>query len=193
MQNIVLIQGPPRSGKDTIGRFIMTELMNNHNKPVRLMKFAAPVNAWMMSNFGVDCNDGHSKSTPCAALGGLTRRQVAIKYSEEFMKPTFGDDIFGKFASNSIDNFDDNWHSFVFTDSGFKPEGEVIINEYGAKICTIIKVYREGKSFKDDSRSFWSSEGVREVAIYNKYQTESELRDYVRDCIVPPLVLPSWV
>lgn len=192
MENIVLIQGPPRSGKDTTGRFIMTQMMNKYSKPAKIMKFATPVNRWMMKNFNVDCNDGHDKDVPCDALGGLTRRQAAIKYSEDFMKPNFGEDIFGHLASKVIDELDDKWHSFVFTDSGFKPEGMVIVNEYGVKRCTIIKVYRKGKTFKDDSRSYWSADGVPEVNLYNEYDTEKELMEYVRSEIVPPLMAPSW-
>jgi hypothetical protein len=192
MKNLILLQGPPFAGKDTIGRMIMTQLGDKANKPAKLLKFATPMNTWMMQNFGVDCNDGHDKEAPCQALGGLSRRQAAIKYSEDWIKPTYGKDHFGKIAANTIDSFDDNWFSFIFTDSGFKEEGMVIINEYGAKKCRIIKVYREGKTFKNDSRGYWSADGVQESRLDNEFDTEAQLLQHVRDEIVPPLLTPTW-
>ena len=94
---ILLLCGPPRCGKDTIGGMLQTLLPG---LPM-LMKFAQPIIEFMLRNYGINMALVE-KDVPHPRLHGRTPRQVAIAYSERFCKPLFGIDYFGREALSEI-------------------------------------------------------------------------------------------
>lgn len=190
MKKIVFLQGPPRCGKDTIGSMLEEELYVGHTN-TEVLKFAAPINGWMMSTFGVDCNDGHDKETGCWELQGKSRRETAIWYSEEVMKPRFGIDVFGEIMVNKIKKIRCDF--IIVTDSGFKDEAIPVVEEFGPERCISIKVSREGRDFSNDSRGYWDMEGVETVEFDNKYNSLQDLRQAVSDNLVEAVSKPEWM
>jgi hypothetical protein len=84
--------------------------------------------------------------------GVMTLRQFYIHVSENFMKPMFGQFIFGDLAVENINNTSKS--IVTVSDSGFANEAMPIINAFGAENVYLVRVYRDGKEFKGDSRGY---------------------------------------
>lgn len=173
----VLLNAPPEAGKDTIG-----EMLEEGLEMARTVKFAQPIIDYMENTFGVSCQDGENKNAPCDALVGQSRRQVAINYSELFMKPTFGDDIFGLMAMDYLREAAviNEFHTAIFTDSGFETEARVLRSQLGPQNLLHIKIHRPGYDYNGDSRSYWNLPDVRVVDFDNNCETVGELFNVVR-------------
>lgn len=159
---ILFLQGPPRSGKDFLGSFISRWFNSNTDIPTRSFKFADPINKHLRDTWGVDCNDPNfDKDIPRDRFGGKSLRDLAIDYSENVIKPRFGKSYFGEEALKSCQIFlQGNPGLCIFTDSGFEQEAVPIVDYYRPSNCRIIQVHKEGKCFKNDSRSLWLMPGV---------------------------------
>lgn len=179
----IFLNGPPRAGKDTIGSMLAASLPDSGQ-----IKFAQPIIEHMQETFGVSCVDGFPKDEPCPELGGRTRREVAIAYSEGYMKPMFGKAIFGKIAADQILSWNelDGTTTFIFTDSGFLDEAQPVIDSLGLESCFNISVFRPGCTFDGDSRSFWSVPGIRRLEVHN-HGSQGDLFNDVRSRVVPEI------
>ena len=106
------------------------------------------------------------------AFHGMTPREVYIKLSEEFVKPNFSEDFFGQVCVERIKGvkvtMDKSTELItLITDSGFETEAKPVINYVGAENCLLVRVLREGTSFKGDSRSHVQLDGVRTISVDN--------------------------
>lgn len=157
---IILLNGAPRSGKDTFGK----RFAKKHGGKV--MKFAEPIKAACAAMY---CGGSRAlfdsydtpeeKDKAHAVFFGKTTREVQISISEEYMKPLYGQDIFGHILSNSLDRDiqdERRAHSPVYfiTDSGFDKEAFVLINRFGVENIKLIRLHRDGHTFKGDSRGY---------------------------------------
>jgi len=158
---VILLNGPPRCGKDTVGLMIAEQCVH-----VSLRKFAQPIIDGMQAMFGVSCVDGMDKGEPSNNLFGFTRRQIAISLSEDWVKKKFGYDTFGRILLNTMGR-NDIGRTVVVTDSGFSHEASPIIEMFRPNDIHIVHIKRPGKDFKNDSRSYWHSPKVRSHTILN--------------------------
>lgn len=173
----ILLNGPPRSGKDTIGEMLVKHLPV---PSIDLMKFADPIRWFLRETFGVDIErDG--KDQPHPKLHGKTPRQAAIQYSEGFCKPLFGVGYFGEVAKRMLRR-----DVTVFTDSGFRHEAEVL-----PVPCLQVLIYRNGHNFVGDSRSYWHSDRIGHIEFANDAKNLQELEDKVRADLVPEIM--QWM
>ncbi|NQY98992.1 MAG: hypothetical protein HRT82_17695 [Henriciella sp.] len=195
---VILLNGPPRSGKDTIGSLLANEIEGAYCD-----KFAAPIIDHMYSNFGVSCDDGGDKSVPLDVLNGFSRRQYAIAYSERWIKPTLGEDWFGQQAARMVelragypggrsvlrDNTTPWCSTLIFTDSGFREEAIPVVEAVKKRDGTVVQVqlFRPGCSFNGDSRGYWDLEGVRSIQFFNDGPLD-ELLMRVRRELVPAII-----
>src|SRR5277367_2870726 len=113
MGKIILLNGPPSSGKDTGAKHIR-EFLNHTPYQGRLLhtamdRFSLPVKRAFAGMMGVSCTaDGivtqyePIKELPIARIGGMSYRQWQIEFSEDFMKPKFGEAIFGQLLIERI-------------------------------------------------------------------------------------------
>lgn len=165
---IVLFNGPPGSGKDTAANLAAKHYPE---KSVLKVKFAKPVKEGCHGLFGlfdeerrVLPHDHYEKvkNTPSGDFLDMSPREAYIWYSEEVMKPKFGQDIFGKLALREIREeimsrvYLHNIPAYrVFvSDSGFRKEAEVLQRFFGAKNVALVTVKRPGCTFEGDSRSY---------------------------------------
>ena len=158
MKQVIFLNGPPRCGKDTIAA-----MKGNHGTT----KFAQPIRDAAKTFFKnslslelTDVNYDEWKEKEIIKGSGVTLRQWMINWSEKFMKPTFGEDIFGKLASEKIERLL-HQHDVVFiTDSGFLQEAERVIEHFNSSSVPfspqfiLLRIFREGCTFKNDSRSY---------------------------------------
>lgn len=152
MTKVIFIQGPPRSGKDTVGEILRSQL-RRLGHAARVYKFADPIADWSESFFGVSCRDEAIKDERHHNTEGKTPREVAIAFSERAIKPVFGHDIFGKVLSRKIAQGDQDFA--IITDSGFPLEAAPIYRQVGLTNCVALQLERDGTSFVNDSRDYW--------------------------------------
>ena len=149
-KDVIFLNGPPRSGKDTLAEKIVALLPNS----VKHVKFANEVKVGTHLKWNVPLLEPNSyenvKDIPLEIFGGMSPREAYIQYSEEEMKPKYGNDIFGKKLYEEIDRSKET--IFVVSDSGFEEEALPIMENFD---CTLVKIIRSGTSFEKDSRSYW--------------------------------------
>ncbi len=162
---IILLNGPPRSGKDTVADFAMQILGNRGAK----YRFAAPLKNATHAMFGyadVPVENFNSvKDTPLDAFHGMTPRQAYIWLSEDVVKPKFGHDFWANVAVTSIKQI--KKPVIVISDCGFVEEAKVLIAAFGKENVAIVHLEREGTDFSKDSRSYISVEGCSQYKIVN--------------------------
>jgi hypothetical protein len=164
---VIFLNGPPGSGKDSIADLLENWYSaDRQDFKAHLVFLAVQVSGVGYFNF----ESRSLKDIPHKDLNGLTPRQFLIKVSEEWVKPFFGPDYFGKRALGDV------WESSadicIFPDSGFAEEALPIIRAIGPENCLYIKVLREGTSWAGDSRGSWMTEalnwGVRCAIFENR-------------------------
>lgn len=153
---VIMFNGPPASGKDTAGLFVLEEYNN-----VRIVKFADPLKQAVAAMFGLSFETvrrletigSQDKNKPMDALNGLSWRQALIWMSEDCMKPKFGKAIFGELMAQRL-HAPTSCELTVITDCGFAAEVFPVLDEMGAMNCHIIRLHRDGCTFDQDSRSY---------------------------------------
>lgn len=155
---IILLNGPPRSGKDTATDFAMNHLGNKGQR----YRFAAPLKNTIHAMFGFagvqEEHFTHVKDQPnpemFAAFDPPTWRQAYIWLSEKVVKPKFGHDFWSRVAVTSIKQM--KKPVVVISDCGFVEEAQVLVQAFGKGNVAIVHLYREGCSFEGlkDSRSY---------------------------------------
>lgn len=184
-RKIILFNGPPRSGKDTIAAETAVRLPGTPH----ICKFAAPLKSTAMHMY---C-DGNSqifhqldsaelKDEPHYRFFGKTCREVQIAISETYFKPLHGPKVFGKILSqyitSAIEREQKPLNLFLVSDSGFRPEAEEIVSTHGAENVLLFRIHRDGFDFSGDSRGYITLDdlGVTAIDVNNN---EGKLGDTV--------------
>lgn len=177
-QHVIFLNGPPRCGKDTIGRYMQT----NYRGVVRLA-MATYLKAVAHSVAGLDrasedyfegSKDKPSKQLPynTKTHNFYTPREWYIFVAEKMLKPNLGSSFFGTRLLKTMEEFnslDEIPTAFVITDSGFAEEAEPIIQHGGGETyeCHTIHIYRKGYTFASDSRNYWINPNINHRTINN--------------------------
>lgn len=183
---VVLISGPPGSGKDTLAGFgelhgnllHMTGEMQYGSRKVQVIEFKEVLFKLVREHYGVECdqwNDMYrreSKELPNACLGGISPRAAMIHVSQTIIKPKHGKDYFAKCLSHeAMDQVKANPHlSFVFVvpDCGFQEEVETLKAAFGAVNVLLVRLHRDGCTFANDSRSYVYDSACPSIDVRNK-------------------------
>jgi hypothetical protein len=185
---LILFNGPPGSGKDAAGQIVK----RYYDGPgsALLTKFANAVKTGSHHAIGANPDPlafEQIKDVPQPGImNGRTFREVYIAYSEAFMKPLFGERVFGTMLGNSIrdlyaaDDLNGPIPSLILvTDSGFLPEAEELLvardwsNDliFDQANVILIRMHRDGCDFEGDSRGYISLNeagySVREYDVQN--------------------------
>lgn len=158
---IVFINGAPRSGKDSAGRLITGATRFG---PCISVKFAAVVKErchaiyQIMNGLGTPAPHDYFedvKDRPSRRFFGQTPRECYKAFSERYMKPLHGKDIFGKFLLRELqkaEGMPGRPELVLITDSGFREEAVPIVNWFGPLNCTLLRLHRQGYTYEKDSR-----------------------------------------
>lgn len=151
MTKIICLNGPIECGKDTIG----TLLAKRIGSRAIIEKFAQPIRDAAIATFPqvTEENFEKQKSQGLTASSDTTLREWMIAFSEELMKPKFGDRILGqllieRFQPSVFEDF------IIITDSGFLPEAETLAEEFGPENIALFRITREGTGWRGDSRGW---------------------------------------
>lgn len=171
-KHIVFLNGPPSSGKDHFARILNARLGFKNEK------FAKPITDGVSGMFGLNHIElekyrGEAKDEPAPLFGDLTPRDVWISFSEQWAKPTFGQEIFGNLAAHRcrMSNFD----RICFSDSGFDREARAVCGAVEGKKL-LIRIFREGCSFEGDSRSYIDPDFCASLNFVNRGVEDDERR-----------------
>lgn len=173
MNKVIILNGCPGIGKDTIGG-VLYEM----NYGSRILSFKKPMFDIALSMLGADdyvsfielYNNRDTKEVPTPLLGHKSPRQFMIWLSEDVMKPAFGEEYFGRRMVESVKAMRS---TAVITDGGF-PEETIALIKAGAQVH-VCRLHREGYTFAGDSRSYLH---LPEWLGVNGYTEEDfELRD----------------
>lgn len=157
--NFILFNGPPRSGKDTAARavydyidadrsvrfFPVWEKFSYANKRAFAGAMDLGVDRWGT----VDLVE-HTKDDIIPILG-VSYRQWQIDFSEKFMKPLYGDDIFGRLLLHRCEmDVQENGPDaiYIVSDCGFQTECDLLRDHN----VLLFVMNRDGCTFEGDSR-----------------------------------------
>ena len=154
MSLVVILNAPPGSGKDTLGEMLAAKVgyQTIQNKDA-LLKVALAASGIHHADWQRRYDDRELKETPWELLGGLTQREFLIRVSEEWMKPTFGDTVFGDRMVPHVQYILDNGDVAVFTDGGFVGETRKYIKSFPGRVL-LLRLHRDGYDFSNDSRDY---------------------------------------
>lgn len=151
MKKVVILNCPPRSGKDTMALEISKEtgcgLLSFKGKliEIALLVSGVPKNEWE------ERYESDDKELPWDRLGGLSQRNYLIKISEEWVKPVHGNTYFGDRVLEDVQR--GNLSAYIIPDGGFKEEVLPLKNDPNINLL-ILQWNRDGCSYDYDSRDF---------------------------------------
>lgn len=151
MKSIILLNGPPGSGKDTIAR-ILLEKYNGIN-----LKYSQPIRNATCAMFGIlDSELDFRKNQPIDIQKSNYRiRDFMISIGEDIIKPKLSKDWFAEQLLNSIQTTHSNQDLIIVSDLGFIRELEVVyLSLKDTYDFELWKIYRPGKDFSSDSRTY---------------------------------------
>ncbi len=176
-RRLLLVNGPPRSGKDTVGS-VLAEFFPGR---VYITKMAKALKERTHALYGLfESGTGQPlshdffetvKDQPHAWFLGKTPREAYIAVSERLMKPLHGDAVWGDLLVEDIRLNEEDADLVIVTDSGFAREAVPAIRAMGMANTTLVRLYRGDTSFSGDSRGYITLEGVQAYNIENNGTT----------------------
>ena len=154
LDTCVILNGPPNSGKDTLGH-----LLGDYGFKCRAMKDQLYIET--AKYFGIQlekliiaATDRALKEHPWhrLKLGNLelSPRDALIHVSEKCIKPRYGDAYFGQLSADKC--LEAGEPLVVFTDGGFASEITPLLITFNSVV--VFRLYRNGCTFDGDSRSY---------------------------------------
>lgn len=168
MKKLIMLSAPPRAGKDT---FYNVAACLDSLKYVRL-SFAEELKRLTHAALGIEKPPSYFeevKDESVKCFYDKTPREAYIAFSENFMKPLAGKDVWGKIIYDRIEKaiIDFN-ETVIITDLGFKDEAEYICSQKITKEeIAIVHIYRPGTDFSKDSRNYVEIQGVKTFHLDN--------------------------
>lgn len=171
MKQIIILNGPPRSGKDTLA-----EHLRKTAPSVIHGKFADELKTITHRFYDVPNQEPNAyedvKDIPTEDFLGYSPRQAYINISQYFIKIFHSEDFFGMKLAETIKNYEkcfgeDYGVVYVISDGGFAEECKPLIETFGADKISIIQIHRDGCNFKNDSRSYFQLENVKTTLLKN--------------------------
>jgi len=160
MTRLILLNGPPRCGKDLASEILCSYL---GGVPQKISKELKERTHAFYGLVGLDNKPVRhdyfetEKDTPQECFFGLTPRQAYIAMSENYIKPTHGDSWLGNVLARNIQRWDGmlrQERTHVVSDSGFRGEAEELVRAFGAENVLLVRISRPGYDFTHDSRSY---------------------------------------
>ena len=166
---LILISGPPRSGKSRAGVCLAEWLDADHFALSNMLKRLTH------DHFGLGTvlsplHFEAYKDKPMRQFGGLTPRDAYIMYSETIMKPTHGNSYLGQVGKRRIKSNHENGRISVVSGVGFVDEIRPLIDAVGGLNSLHIKINPVNAKLFEDSREplDLSHLSVTEIEVENR-------------------------
>lgn len=163
-KHVILLSGPPKSGKDSISNYLVGQYGFEH------IKFAQPLRDAACAFFGLE-EDQIDDFKANVFNDDKTGRDWLIGLSETVTKPIFGQQWFGEQAANRIIERESETR-FVVSDAGFDEEVNAFMkalrqSNTGHYTFWMWHVSRPGYCFARDSRSYIYIKSCKPEVIHN--------------------------
>lgn len=181
---IILLNGPPKCGKDTVAKMIKESTRGKVTTSIR--KFTKLMDEISKLVLNLNTSEYHEwrelkKDEQLMQFKNTTMRKFLIGMSEDFLKPHLGVGIMGYHAAIGVieevlkhTRHSDNDLVFVFSDSGFQEEYELFKKTLSlAELSNVqfttkvVQIHRQGCDFTNDSREWIEDEDGHEVILNN--------------------------
>lgn len=153
---IIILNGPPGSGKDLIGERLVNDACWNvatFKEGIfdALRVLSTTAGSDLYKRIKADYNNRDVKELKGHLVDDMSIRDIMIHTSETCMKKLFGPEVFGQILASKMDE----GYDFVITDGGFEDEINALISEVqGTHDVVLFQVRRHGKDFGSDSRRY---------------------------------------
>lgn len=175
-RKLILFNGPRHSGKDTAAIRCVETFDAFH------FKMSGPIKAAIGAAFQLSYDDVQYlesiKTEPCELFFGKSYVDMQISFSEDWLKSIFDKYVFGRLALRHVRSMIADHPEqglYVCSDSGFAEEALPLIDLFGAKNVLLVRIFRDGKTFDGDSRSYIYLKNVPTITVTNSnidtYQT----------------------
>jgi hypothetical protein len=157
---VIGMNGPPRSGKDTLAHGLAAIIEDKHEIQSQLLALSQPMRDTVYAMLGLQYSQTHyeqNKDSSQPGLHGATIREAMIAVSEEHVKPRYGREFWNHALWNRI------WPDckvLIITDYGFQFEPEWFEGLVGAENHLTIQIHRTARTYAGDSRSYVTSENM---------------------------------
>jgi hypothetical protein len=194
--NIILFNGPPRSGKDTAAIYLYENweafpwssgmcLFHRMSSPLKRM-FAAMTNS-ELDEYDNNLTYEKMKDNDLRFLNSKSYRQWQIDASEKFMKPLYGEDVFARLFVNYVAMHPgaDEDTTWVVPDCGFEVEAAGLKRYLPEANVFLVAIHRAGCDFSKDSRGYITGltlPGSRRYSINNN-GTKEAFEDSIADLV----------
>lgn len=179
---VVILNGPPGCGKDTIANSWLEKTLGNDEFRPHVKAFKEPMYRVAAAALGLPLhefmelyNDREWKEHNRPEWGGKSVRDLMIATSESYLKPMFGETCMGKLAVSSIQQRILSQNDvIVFSDGGFKAEVEELERHFHVRV---VQILRDGCSFEGDSRSYIEGTNLPTYLLFNDRSVEEAVED----------------
>lgn len=176
----ILLNGPPRAGKDTAAKMILGMLREVGHTAYE-DKLSAPIKQAFAATVDADINEfvvgGYEEfKERVIPIFGVSFRQWQIDFSEKFMKPLYGTNIFSKLLLERATGED----FCVVSDCGFQKEADYLSQH---SPCYVINIHRQGATFEGDSREWVSASRAELEFNVKNYAGLEEFRESLHTAI----------
>lgn len=179
---VVILNGPPSSGKDTLTDEMVKYYADN-NIPCHHLRFKTKLYDLVQCVYSLTDEDMQhlkiNKEVPNTKLDGLSFRQSLIKVSEEVIKPNYGKNYFGISAAKAVKPGIN-----IFSDGGFNEELDDLVKKVGTTNIILVRLYRQETSFEGDSRTYIYPQhlGIASFDFENRFDIEKST-EYLLDAL----------
>lgn len=151
---ILGFNGPPRSGKDSIGNALAEILRREQEVPTEVMSLSFPMRLAVFALAGLQY-DSHiyeaSKDSARDIFNGRTIREEMIELSEAHVKPRLGHDFWARALMGHVL---DSTRVLIIPDIGFESEVHALASHPDVTRFLNVHIEREGYGWGNDSRSY---------------------------------------
>jgi adenylate kinase family enzyme len=169
MKKIIILNGPPRSGKDTAAEEIERVFDAVH------LKLSWPLKYIVSDTLGLSREELEANKER-KTVYDLSYRQLQIEVYNA-LKRIFGDTWLASMTITRIDRAQSN-DTFVLSDCGRQEEVDAMVSAFGKNNVLVLKVYRQDTSFKNDIRGYVQASSRCAVRhVDNKKDIPTYLRD----------------
>ena len=166
---IILLNGPPKSGKDTAAEFVVKHVnRTTHYKLSRPLKQAVhrifDISGEMVKHFEAN------KEAISPHLLGTSYRKAQIDVFH-MLESEFGGDVLARLFIRYLKKNDASKH-IVVSDCGRTPEAQALVSHFGRDKVAIIGLYRPDCSFEGDIREYVKTNCERHATIDNEFDLD---------------------
>lgn len=166
-KTVLVLNGPPRAGKDTAAKIIEEVFGAEH------LKFSVALKDETHRQFGLvgAAHDAFEavKDDPRPEFGGKSPREAYIETGTA-MRIAEGADVFGRLLTETIRKHPAN--IFVVSDLASGAELAPLLREPSFDV-TLVRIHRDGHDFRNDCRGYVYTGNVRSIDVFNSVDVTS--------------------